>query len=102
MDKYTCERAVHPGEILKEELEFRGITQTKLAAQMGMPYKVLNDILNERRSITTTTSLLFEAALGVNSDMLMRIQLKYNMRTARQDKTLMQRLQQIREVAAML
>ena len=39
MSKYICERPVHPGEILKEEVEYRGISQNELAAKMGMSYK---------------------------------------------------------------
>ena len=37
----------HPGAILKDEIEYRGITQHKLAQQMGIPYSALNEILNE-------------------------------------------------------
>ena len=73
MEKYVCQRPIHPGEILKEEIEYRNIKQSALAEQMGMSYKMLNDILNCRRPLSTTTALLFEAALGVSSDMLMRI-----------------------------
>ena len=39
----------HPGEILKEEIEYRGISQRKLAERMGIGYSVLNEILNARR-----------------------------------------------------
>jgi len=39
----------HPGEVLKDELEYRKISQSQLAKQLGMSYKILNDILNERR-----------------------------------------------------
>ena len=102
MEKHICQRPIHPGEILKEEIECRGITQSALAAQMGMSHKALNEILNCRRPLTTTTALLFEAALGVSSDMLMRIQLDYNMRTARENKTLSQRLENIRKAVALL
>jgi addiction module HigA family antidote len=102
MDKYVCARPVHPGEILKEEIEYRGISQGKLAAQMGMSYKMLNHILNERRPLTTQTAMLFEAALGIYSNLLMRMQLKYSMRVANQDKSFAERLAQVRKVAAML
>ena len=34
MSTYTCQRAIHPGEILKEEVEYRGIKQTRLAEQI--------------------------------------------------------------------
>ena len=102
MVNYVCERPVHPGEILKEELEYRGISQSKLATQMEMSYKVLNDILNERRPLTTTTAMLFEAALGIDAGLLMRIQLNYNMRITSQDKTFSKRLARIRQAAAIL
>lgn len=92
----------HPGEVLKEEIEYRGISQTKLAKQMGMSYKALNDILNCRRPLTASTSMMFEAALGVSAETLMRMQLRYNMQKASADKTFMARLQKIREYAAVL
>ena len=92
MDKYVCARPVHPGEILKEEIEYRGLSQSKLAAQIGMSYKMMNHILNEHRPLTTQTAMLFEAALGIDSDMLMRMQVKYNLRIARQDKSFTERL----------
>ena len=54
MGKYTCQRPVHPGELLKEEIKSRGLPQTRLAAQTGISYKILNDILNCRRPLTTS------------------------------------------------
>ena len=102
MNKYVCARPIHPGEILKEEIEYRGISQGKLATQMGMSYKMLNHLLNERRPLTTQTALLFEAALGIDSDLLMRMQLKYNSRIAKQDKSFSERLENVRKVAAIL
>jgi len=89
----------HPGEVLKDEIEYRKISQTLLAKQMGISYKVLNDILNERRPLTTTTALLFEAAIDVPADSLMRLQLKYNMQVARKDESFLTRLASIREIA---
>ena len=49
----------HPGSILKDEIAYRGITQHKLAEQMGIPYSALNEILNGRRPLTEKTALLF-------------------------------------------
>jgi addiction module HigA family antidote len=92
----------HPGEILKDEIESRGISQRKLAAQMSMSYSVVNEILNERRPLTESNALLFEAALGVEADTLMRLQLKYNMQTVRQDKKLINRFNEIRKICAVL
>lgn len=92
----------HPGEILKEEIAARGISQRKVAEQMGVPYSVLNEILNARRPITEKTALLFEAALGVDAEPLLRLQMRYNMQAARHDTSFMKRLDQVRKAAAML
>jgi len=72
----------HPGEVLKDEIEYRKISQSLLAKQMGTSYKTLNDILNQRRAINTTMAMMFEAALNIPADSLMRLQLKYNMQIA--------------------
>ena len=102
MGTYTCQRPIHPGELLKEEIESRKLPQKQLAAQTGISYKILNDILNCRRPLTTTTAMLFEAALGISASLLMRMQLDYNMQQATRDASFMERLQQIRKYAAML
>ena len=38
----------HPGEILKDEVEYRKISQRALARQMGISYSQLNEVLNGR------------------------------------------------------
>lgn len=92
----------HPGEVLKDELEERGISQKKFADSIGIGYSVLNEILNGHRPVTTTTALMFEAALDIPADSLLRLQMKYNMHKARKDNALLERLKQIRHVAAVL
>ncbi len=93
---------IHPGEILKDELEARGISQSKFAKAIGMGASVLNEILNGRRNLTPASALAFEAALDIPADSLMRLQTKYNMQMARQDKTLISKIKQIGKVAAVL
>ena len=92
----------HPGEILKDEIEERGISQRQLADSMGLSYSVVNEILNARRPLTAKTALMFEAALDVPADSLMYLQTKYNMQTARKDSTIMDMLKGIRRVATVL
>ena len=92
----------HPGEVLKDEIEYRKLSQVKLAKQMGMSYKVLNDILNERRPITTTTAMMFEAALGIPAYSLINMQTKYNIQIASSDKSFIKRLTEIRKMTAIL
>ncbi len=102
MSTYVCQRPIHPGEMLKEEVEYRNTQQTKLAEQIGISYKMLNDILNCRRPLTTSTALLFEAALGIDAGLLMRMQLDYNLQSAKKDLSFMNRLISIRKVATVL
>lgn len=102
MGKYICQRPIHPGELIKEEIESRKLSQTKLATQTGISYKVLNDILNCRRPLMTPTALLIEAALGISAGLLMRMQLDCNMQQAQSDKSFMERLNRIRKYAAVL
>ncbi len=92
----------HPGEILKDEIEYRGISQRKLAKDMGIAYSALNEILNARRPITERTALLFEAALGVNAEPLLKMQMRYNIQSTKKDVSFMERLAQVRRVAAAL
>ncbi|MDR0824944.1 MAG: HigA family addiction module antidote protein [Prevotella sp.] len=91
---------IHPGEILKDEIEYRGISQKKLAESMGMSYTVLNEVLNCKRAMTTEYALLFEAALGIEAEPLIGIQADYNMQKAKQNKPFADRLAQVRKVAA--
>lgn len=102
MGNFICQRPIHPGELLKEEVEERKLSQRKLAEVMGISYKMLNDILNCRRPVTTQTAMLFEAALNVPADSLMHLQLKYNMQQAAANPSFMERLKQVRKYAAML
>ena len=69
----------HPGEIIKDEIEYRGISQRKLAEQIGIQYSVLNEIVNAHRPLTEKSALMFEAALGIEAEPLMQMQLKYNL-----------------------
>ena len=91
---------IHPGELLKEEIESRGISQKILAEHIGMSYTVLNEVLNCKRAVTTEYALLFEAALGIEAGMWIRIQADYNMQIIKQNKSFAERLAKIREVAA--
>ena len=90
----------HPGELVKDEIEYRGISQRKLASQMGVAYSVLNEVLNGKRPVTTEYALLFEAALGIDAEPLVGMQADYNLQTIRQNKSWSERLANIRKVAA--
>lgn len=92
----------HPGELLKEEIECRGISQKELSRQTGIPYTALNEVLNCKRAITTEYALLLEAALGIESGFWLRMQMDYNVLTTKRNKTFAQRLANVRKIAVVL
>lgn len=98
----TPSELIHPGEMLKDEIEYRGLSQRSLAAQMGISPSLLNEILNGKRAISTEYALLFEAVLGIDADMWLRLQADYDMQAAKKDKSFMERLANIRKLAAAL
>ena len=93
---------IHPGEMLKDEIEACGITQKDLSKRMGVSYTVFNEILNGKRPITTEYALLLEAALDIDAGIWLRLQADYNMQKAKSDKSFIARLEQIRKYAAVL
>ena len=93
-------RPYHPGELVKEELECRGIKQKDSARKFSLSYSALNEVLNAKRPITTEFALLLEAALGINADLLVRMQTDYNMQVARRNSSLLERLNNIKKIAA--
>lgn len=102
VNKLTPFYPIHPGEIIKDEIEYRNISQKKLATQMGYSYTVLNEILNCKRAVNSEFALLIEAALGIDAEPLLRMQARYNMQVARKDKKLIERFNEIRKACAML
>ena len=93
---------IHPGEMIKDEILARGLTQKELAQQMGVSYTVFNEILNGKRPVTTEYALLLEAALGTNANIWLGLQADYNMQKIKQDKSFMKKIEKIRKIAAIL
>ena len=94
--------ASHPGELLKDELEYRGISQRKFSEQIEVQYSLLNDILNCKKSMSVEFAMLVEAALGINAELLINMQYDYSVFTAKKDKTFTNRLKRVKSVAAAL
>ena len=91
-----------PGEVLKEELEFRGISQRGLAKKLGISYSSLNEVLNGKRALNTELAMLMEAALGVDAAPLLAMQNEYDMLMAERNESFMEKLNRIRRLAAVL
>ena len=64
-----------PGEVLEREwLEPARISQTALAAKMGVHVKVVNGIVQGRRAVTAKTALLLSRSLGTTPEFWLNLQ----------------------------
>lgn len=93
---------IHPGEILKDELIARNISQRKFASIIDVSYSVLNEVINGKRPITTEYALKIEAATGIPAYLWINMQTAYNMQTARHNSKLAVILDNIRKSVAVL
>ena len=73
---FTPFRAVHPTEIIKEEIKARSMTQKELAERMGMQAPNVTRLL-KGENITTSIAQKLEDALGIPADFWMRLQTQY-------------------------
>ncbi len=78
--------ASHPGSLLGEELDVRGMSQRELARRMGRPYQVVNEIVRGRKAITAETALQLEAALEIKAHIWLGLQTDYELVIARKKR----------------
>ncbi|MDK9713476.1 MAG: HigA family addiction module antitoxin [Sulfuritalea sp.] len=73
-----------PGEILLHDfLEPMGITQYRLAKEIGVPQRRIGEIVAGRRSITADTALRLAAFFGTDAQSWINLQSHYDIETAR-------------------
>ncbi len=71
---------VHPGEILlKEFMEPMGITQYRLAKDINVPARRINEIVHGKRAITANTALRLSRYFGTSEQFWMNLQMRYDM-----------------------
>lgn len=70
---------IHPGEILKEELAARGLSQKDLAQKTGRPPQTISLIINGRKGISEETAIDLEDAFGgeISTEFWMNIETHY-------------------------
>lgn len=90
--------ATHPGDLLKEEIEYRGLSQRALAKKMGVNYSVLNEILNCKRPLSAEYAMLLAEALQLDAEPLLNMQTRYDMVSVRQKPTFISRLRKLAEI----
>lgn len=76
-------RAIHPGEILKDELDELKLSANALAKALDVPTNRITAILNEQRGITADTALRLAKFFGTGPDFWMSLQSSYDIKKAR-------------------
>ena len=74
---------VHPGEVLFEEfLKPMGLSQNKLALNIGVPPRRINEIVLGKRKITADTALRLARFFGTSSEFWLGLQAQYDLDVA--------------------
>ena len=76
---------IHPGEILKDELQELGISGAELARQLRVPENRMSEIMRGRRNITADTALRLGKWFGSSALFWMNLQKSYELRSAEQE-----------------
>jgi addiction module HigA family antidote len=74
--------AIHPGEILADELEHITVTPTELARQLRVPANRISQIIQGKRAITGDTALRLGHWFGNSPQFWLNLQAAYDLRTA--------------------
>ena len=79
--------AIHPGESLAEEMEFRGTSVDDLAAQSGLSAQLLDEIVRAEKPITATVARALAASLEIPAQFWINLQTKYDLTVSQNERT---------------
>ena len=77
--------AVHPGMMIKPELDERGISQKAFARMLGTQPSHLSEVLNGKRALTTELAMKIEHVIGLPAKLLLSAQTQYELELASQN-----------------
>jgi len=66
--------SIHPGQVLKDELDERGLSQTQLATHIGVLPKTINEICRGKRGISASMAVQLSRALGASPAFWLNLQ----------------------------
>ena len=71
--------ALHPGDILMDELEARGIRKSFFASRLEMKASHFSELLHGKRHVSAATALKLEKLLNIPAEYWMRVQVYYDL-----------------------
>lgn len=78
-------RPVHPGEVLRDEIEALDMSANALAQELDVPPNRITAILNGQRGVTADTALRLSRYLGTTPEFWLNLQKTYELRIAEID-----------------
>src|SRR5215203_4384257 len=72
-------RPIHPGEILKGEMEELGLSARQLAMALGVPTNRVTSIVHEVRALTADTALRLARYFGTSPEFWLNLQSAYEL-----------------------
>lgn len=72
-------KAIHPGRILKRELEYRKLSANKLALSLRVPSGRITQLLNGQRGISAESALRLAQYFGNSPQFWMNLQTQYEL-----------------------
>jgi HTH-type transcriptional regulator/antitoxin HigA len=91
------DRIQHPGEILKDLLEIRGLSQRELSSIIQIAHSHISNILNKQRDINIDIAVRLEAAGFENVKFWMEHQMNYDIENIKSDKYLVEETEIIKQ-----
>ena len=83
-NQFAPDYIIHPGEILEETLESRGIKKTVFAEKCGISNKTVSQIIHGKSIITPEMAIKFERALGSSASLWINLSTDYELNLARE------------------
>src|ERR1700760_1203697 len=78
--------AVHPGRLLRRELQARGLSANRVALDLGVPSGRITDILNGRRAITADTAVRLARYFGNSAQFWLDLQSQYEIAVVEKER----------------
>lgn len=76
---------LHPGEVLVDEINARGILQKDFAKKIKLLAPHFNDLLKGKRHISARIALKLEKELSIDADYWLRLQIAYDLAIAKKE-----------------
>ncbi len=100
----THREPTHPGEMLREEFLLpMKITQRELADAIHVPYKRVNELVNQKRGVTPSTALRLSKFFNVSAEFWLNLQVRWDLYRAKKaeqnDLNTIKDFQHLQEVA---